>query len=146
MLGMLATVFESGKQAGTAHTLVVPGFLCAGKTGTARRFDPETKKYEPGHYLSSFAGIAPLDHPRLAIVALVDDPSEGDYFGGTVAGPVFAAIASQALRYLGVPGTAAICPPPVPGAPPSIAAKTCLPAPRISDGKSNGSRPTADPP
>jgi len=146
MLQMMASTFEGGKQKGTASMIVVPGFRCAGKTGTARRFDPETKQYEPGHYLSTFAGLAPLDHPRLAIFVLVDDPGERDYFGGAVAGPVFASVAGDALRYLGVPGGSPICPPPVPGAPPSTAARTCLPAPHVSDGDPRAQRHAADPP
>jgi cell division protein FtsI (penicillin-binding protein 3) len=146
MLGMLASVFEGGKQAGTAVTIVVPGFRCAGKSGTAHKWDPEAKKYSEDHYLSSFAGLAPLDHPRLAIVVIIDDPSGGDYFGGKVAGPVFATVASDALRYLGVPGTSPVCPPPVPGAPASTAAKTCLPASaQISDGGQRGPRSGSDP-
>jgi cell division protein FtsI (penicillin-binding protein 3) len=130
MLAMLASTFEGGKQNGTASKIVVPGFRCGGKTGTARRYDPGARAYIVDHYLSSFAGLAPIDHPRLAIVVLVDDPSGGDYFGGTVAGPVFARLASEALRYLGVPGEAAVCAPVPRGAtiPPSDAPKTCLPA------------------
>jgi cell division protein FtsI (penicillin-binding protein 3) len=131
MLAMLASTFEGGKQNGTASKIVVPGFRCGGKTGTARRYDPGARAYTADHYLSSFAGIAPIDHPRLAIVVLVDDPSGGDYFGGTVAGPVFARVASEALRYLGVPGEPAVCAPVPRGAtiPPTDAVKTCLPAP-----------------
>jgi cell division protein FtsI (penicillin-binding protein 3) len=146
MLAMMASVFEGGKMKGTASTIVVPGFRCAGKTGTARRFDPETKQYEPGHYLSTFAGLAPLDHPRLAIFVVIDDPVDGDYFGAKVAGPVFAAVAGDALRYLGVPGESPICAPVAPGTPPSTAARTCLPAPRRSDGNSRGPRSAADSP
>jgi len=132
MRAMLASVFEGGKLAGTAARLVVPGFRCGGKTGTANKYDPAIKGYSADHYLSTFAGLAPIAAPRLAIAVAIDDPSEGDHFGAKVAGPVFARVASEALRYLGVPGEPAICPPPVPGAPPnvqsSIAAKTCLPA------------------
>ena len=128
LVAMLASTFEGGKQAGTAARLVVPGFRCGGKTGTAHKYDPATHRYSEDRYLSTFAGLAPIEHPRLAIVVLIDEPSEGDYFGAKVAGPVFARIASESLRYLGVPGTPAICPPPVPGAPPSTAVKTCLPA------------------
>ncbi len=119
MLAMLATTFEGGKQNGTASKIVVPGFRCAGKTGTAHKYDPLTKAYAEDRYLSTFGGIAPLDHPRLAIVVLIDDPSGGDYFGGTVAGPVFATVASEALRYLGVPGEPAVCAPASSGAPAS---------------------------
>jgi cell division protein FtsI (penicillin-binding protein 3) len=132
MLAMMAAVFEGGRQNGTASTIVVPGFRCAGKTGTAHKYDPAIHAYASDHYLSSFAGLAPLDHPRLAIVVLVDDPSGGDYFGGKVAGPVFARVASEALRYLGVPGEPEVCPP-APGTAPGAAAaasgaRTCLPA------------------
>jgi cell division protein FtsI (penicillin-binding protein 3) len=131
MLAMLAAVFEGGKQNGTASSVVVPGFRCAGKTGTANRYDPVTHSYAE-RYLSSFAGLAPLDHPRLAIVAMIDEPSGTDHYGGTVAGPVFARLASEALRYLGVPGGPAVCapaPPPPAGTPASDAPKTCLPPP-----------------
>ncbi|HEY0986227.1 MAG TPA: penicillin-binding transpeptidase domain-containing protein, partial [Kofleriaceae bacterium] len=126
MLAMLASVFEGGKQHGTASSIVVPGFKCAGKTGTARKYDPLLRAYATDRYLSSFAGIAPLDQPRLAIVVLIDDPNGGDYFGATVAGPVFATIASESLRYLGVPGEPAVCARPV--AAQDTAVKTCLPA------------------
>ncbi|HEX3477155.1 MAG TPA: penicillin-binding transpeptidase domain-containing protein [Kofleriaceae bacterium] len=131
MVAMMATVFEGGKQAGTAATIVVPGFRCAGKTGTARRYDPAVHAYALDRYRSSFAGLAPLDHPRLAIVALVDDPSGGDYYGAKVAGPVFARVASEALRYLGVPGEPEVCPPAPAGVPAAAAsgARTCIPAP-----------------
>jgi cell division protein FtsI (penicillin-binding protein 3) len=131
MRTMLAGVFDGGKTAGTAATLVVPGFRCGGKTGTAYKYDPAAHAYSHERYLSSFAALCPIDHPRLAIVVMIDDPSGGDHFGAKVAGPAFVKIASEALRYLGVPGTSEICPPPVPGAPPSFAAKTCLPAPPV---------------
>lgn len=110
---MLARVFDKAlvkeghgpeSLAGTAASIIVQGFKCGGKTGTAHKYDPAIKTYSLHHYLSSFAGLAPIDNPRLAIVVLVDDPVGGDYFGGKVAGPVFAKVASQALRYLGVPG------------------------------------------
>jgi cell division protein FtsI (penicillin-binding protein 3) len=104
MLTILASVFDKGKQAGTAASIVVPGFRCGGKTGTAYKYDPETKHYATDRYLSSFAGLAPIDHPRLAVVVMIDEPSGSDHFGAKVAGPVFATIASETLRYLGVPG------------------------------------------
>jgi cell division protein FtsI (penicillin-binding protein 3) len=132
MATMLASVFEGGKLHGTAASIVVPGFRCAGKTGTAHKYDPETHGYSDRH-LASFAGLAPADHPRLAIVAMVDEPSDGGYFGAEAAAPVFARVASEALRYLGVPGEPTVCPPAPPGAAAtpqlSIAPKTCLPAP-----------------
>jgi cell division protein FtsI (penicillin-binding protein 3) len=127
MRTMLATVFEAGKQAGTAHNIVVPGFRCGGKTGTANKYDPETKHYSLDHYLASFAGLAPIANPRLAVIVIVDDPSGLDHYGGSVSGPIFARIASETLRYLGVPGESLVCPPPSHDPPPAIIPpKTCV--------------------
>ena len=108
MRAMLAKVFDKGKFHGTANTVDVAGFRCGGKTGTAYKYDPATKHYSTNRYLSSFAGLAPIDHPRLAIVVMIDDPSGTEHYGGTVAAPAFAKVASEALRYLGVPGAALV--------------------------------------
>ena len=130
MVAMLASVFDRGKDGGTGKDIYVPGFVCAGKTGTAHKYDPETHHYADNRYFSSFAGIAPLDHPRVAIVAIVDEPMGGDYYGGTVAGPVFARVASETLRYLGVPGGSLEPPAPPPSADaPAPAKKKSKPAP-----------------
>ncbi|MBV8760471.1 MAG: transpeptidase family protein [Deltaproteobacteria bacterium] len=104
MLPILASVFDKGKEGGTAKLIDVPGFKCGGKTGTAYKYDPATHHYATDHYLASFAGLAPIDHPRLAIVVQTDDPTGGTHYGGDVSGPAFATIASESLRYLGVPG------------------------------------------
>ncbi len=134
MRQMMMTVFEGGKAGGTGGGLVVPGFKCGGKTGTAHKWDAEAKMYAPKRYLSSFIGLAPIVNPRLAIVVLIDEPTGEDYFGGKVAGPVFATVASETLRYLGVPGESLQCPPPTPGPVNPLAVippKTCtIPAPK----------------
>ncbi len=112
MLQMLASVFEKAQTPegtqGTMASVYVPGFRCGGKTGTAHKYDPAIRAYSPRRYLGSFAGLAPIDNPRLAIVVMIDEPSGRDYYGGLVAGPVFAKVASESLRYLGVPGEALI--------------------------------------
>ena len=106
LLPMLASVFENGKKdGGTAGGVVIDGFAAGGKTGTAHKIDPATRRYADKLYLSSFAGLAPIDDPRIAVVVVVDEPSGKDYFGGKVAGPVFAKVVSETLRYLGVPGS-----------------------------------------
>ncbi|HTR50443.1 MAG TPA: penicillin-binding transpeptidase domain-containing protein [Kofleriaceae bacterium] len=107
MMTMLESVFDKGPQPGTASELHVDGYRCAGKTGTAHKYDAETKTYANDRYLASFAGLAPADHPRIAVVVMVDEPSGADYYGGKVAGPVFATVASAALKYLGVRGEGA---------------------------------------
>jgi cell division protein FtsI (penicillin-binding protein 3) len=142
LLPMLASVFDRGKEGGTGKDIYVPGFVCAGKTGTAHKYDPAIHGYSPDKYFSSFAGLAPLDHPRIAVVAIVDEPMGGDYYGGKVAGPVFAKVASETLRYLGVPGGSLEIPPPPgvtpvppkkPKADPKKDAKDKAPPPVITD-------------
>ena len=109
---MLASVFDKGTKGehdgGTAAGVEVPGFHAGGKTATAHKFDPATHHYALRRYLASFAGLVPIAAPRIAIVVVVDEPDPSSHFGGLVAGPVFGQIASQTLRYLGVPGDAPI--------------------------------------
>ncbi len=99
---MMVTVTEKG---GTGTRARVPGYLVAGKTGTA-------EKVENGRYsskrLGSFMGFLPADDPVLAIVVSVDEPSVGSKYGGIVAAPAFAEIAEGALRYLGIPPNPAL--------------------------------------
>jgi len=102
MVEMLKAVVQKG---GTAAKLVVPGFVIAGKTGTAYKHDPVTKKYSSDKYLASFIGFAPADDPRVVIVVMIDEPSAGKHFGGDVAAPVFGVIAAESLKYLGVAAT-----------------------------------------
>src|SRR5262249_53079178 len=95
---------------GTADKIRVPGFVLAGKTGTAHKYDPETKHYAPDRYLSSFIGFAPADDPRLVVLAIIDDRQGGKYYGGAGAAPAFARVMEEGLKSLGVPGTEPIAP------------------------------------
>jgi cell division protein FtsI (penicillin-binding protein 3) len=47
--------------------------------------------------------MAPIDRPRVVVAVMIDEPSAGKYFGGTVAGPVFSEVVQQTLRMMGVP-------------------------------------------
>lgn len=96
---ILTTVTEVG---GTAKEASVDGNLVAGKTGTAQKFDFQTKRYSKVNYVSSFVGFVPADKPRIALIVVVHDP-RGHIYGGIVAAPVFRKIASDALSYLQVP-------------------------------------------
>ncbi|HEY1547856.1 MAG TPA: penicillin-binding transpeptidase domain-containing protein, partial [Kofleriaceae bacterium] len=108
VMTMLISVFDKtvpgGPIGGTAKTIDVPGFHCAGKTGTAHKYDPALHRYSEDKYIASFAGIAPADHPRIVVVTMIDEPDSKDYYGASVSAPVFARVASETLRYLGVPG------------------------------------------
>jgi len=94
---LLAGVTAEG---GTGKAAVVPGYPVAGKTGTAQKAEPG-KGYLANEFVASFAGFAPMAHPAIVAVVVLDDP-RGTYHGGEAAAPVFAAIAQQALLYLNV--------------------------------------------
>jgi cell division protein FtsI (penicillin-binding protein 3) len=91
--------------AGTASVAQVPGYVVAGKTGTAQRVGPTCKCYN-GQFTVSFAGFAPADKPRFTVYVVVQNPRNGGG-GGAVAGPAFSKIMGFALRRYGVPPTGA---------------------------------------
>jgi cell division protein FtsI (penicillin-binding protein 3) len=52
--------------------------------------------------MSAFAGLSPIENPRLVTIVVIDEPRDGDYFGGLVAAPVFSEVTGNALRLLQV--------------------------------------------
>lgn len=97
--GMMGLVVEEG---GTGTRARLDHYTCGGKTGTAQKVNSETGRYDRSMWVSSFTGFAPLEHPRVVVVVVVDEP-HGAHYGGTVAGPVFKEIATRSLQTLGVP-------------------------------------------
>jgi len=93
---MLEGVLAAG---GTAPEASVPGYVLAGKTGTAEKPDPETGGYSQTKFFSSFIGFAPAKDPRLVVAVMVDEP-QGLYYGGEVAAPAFEQIMDFALPYM----------------------------------------------
>ena len=85
---------------GTAPKAQVPGYRVAGKTGTSHKLE---KGQYINKYVASFVGFAPVSDPRIIIAVMVDEPSNGKYYAGEVAAPVFSAVAANALRALNVP-------------------------------------------
>jgi cell division protein FtsI (penicillin-binding protein 3) len=85
---------------GTAQRAAVPGYQVAGKTGTVHK--AELGGYAPNRYLSVFAGMAPASDPRLVMVVMINQPSDGEYYGGQVAAPVFSRVMAGALRILDI--------------------------------------------
>ncbi|MDP2561456.1 penicillin-binding protein 2 [Psychrobium sp. 1_MG-2023] len=96
MLQMMEGVTKAG---GTALKARIGGYRVAGKTGTAR------KAVAGGYgddYVVSFAGIAPIDNPRLVTIVIINEPKGDKYYGGDVAAPVFAKVTTGALQLLNV--------------------------------------------
>jgi cell division protein FtsI (penicillin-binding protein 3) len=97
VLRAMESVTEEG---GTGTRARVPGYRVGGKTGTAY-------KVKDGHYskvarYATFIGFAPADDPVFAMAIIVDEPTIGSRYGGTVAAPVFAEVMGVALRARGV--------------------------------------------
>ena len=95
---MLEGVLAPG---GTASEVSVPGYTLAGKTGTAQVAENGT--YSETKFVASFVGFAPAQDPKLLVAIVVNQPTQGSYYGGTVAAPAFGEIAKFALPYLGIP-------------------------------------------
>ena len=75
-------------------------YKAAGKTGTAKVNDGKFK-YRDGVYQSAFAGYFPADKPRYSIIVVVKNrPRAANYYGGTVAAPVFREIADHLYKYI----------------------------------------------
>jgi cell division protein FtsI (penicillin-binding protein 3) len=81
---------------GSAVKAQVPGYRVGGKTGTAQKFIGG--RYSHTKYIGNFVGMAPMSDPRFIIAVMIDEPSGPLKYGGDVAGPVFSALAAQALR------------------------------------------------
>ena len=94
---MLETVVQEG---GTGLKAAVNGYRVAGKTGTAHK--AIAGGYAEDRYMSVFAGLAPVSNPQLVIVVAIDEPQEGEHYGGLVAGPVFSSVMQGALRILNI--------------------------------------------
>jgi len=87
---------------GTGRPAQLNGYSSGGKTGTAQKIDPATHKYSKTMHVGSFAGIAPVNNPVIAVAVVLDNP-HGAYYGTTVSAPVFSEVAQQVLEYLGIP-------------------------------------------
>jgi stage V sporulation protein D (sporulation-specific penicillin-binding protein) len=82
---------------GSGRKAYIPGYRVGGKTGTS-------EKLANGGvgYVVSFAGIAPMDDPQVAVLVALEDPVVGNIFGSVIAAPVVGAILTDILPYLGV--------------------------------------------
>jgi cell division protein FtsI (penicillin-binding protein 3) len=95
---MLQMAAAPGGTGPLAQTL---GYSVGGKSGTAHK--QVGKGYASNKYRSWFTGMAPIEKPRIIVAVMVDEPSNGQYFGGIVAAPIFSEVVQQTLRMMGVP-------------------------------------------
>src|SRR5437879_920925 len=91
--GLLVRVVDGG----TGRFAAIPGYPVAGKTGTAQKLDPATRRYSHAPGVLSFVGFAPADDPRFVIFVMLDEPKT-ERWGSEAAAPIFSAIGRAALR------------------------------------------------
>ncbi|MEJ8820462.1 penicillin-binding protein 2 [Variovorax humicola] len=93
---------------GTGPLAQTVGYSVGGKSGTAHK--QVGKGYASNKYRSWFTGMAPIDKPRIIVAVMLDEPSNGVYFGGIVAAPVFSEVVQQTLRMMNVAPDLAVKP------------------------------------
>jgi len=100
---------------GTATLAAVPGFRAGGKTGTAKRHNPNGRGYLTNSYTVSFAGMMPIQDPAFVAIVVIDDPHTNKVtrYGGTVAAPVFGKMAARVAARMNLQPTEPITPLPV---------------------------------
>ena len=85
---------------GTGPLAQTVGYSVGGKSGTARKQVGDG--YANNKYRAWFTGMAPIEAPRIIVAVMIDEPSDGKYFGGIAAAPVFSEVVQQTLRMMGV--------------------------------------------
>lgn len=98
LTGILTKVVATG----TGHRAAIAGYEVAGKTGTAQKLDPATRRYSRKPGVLSFVGFVPAEDPRLVMLVMLDEP-KSEKWGSEAAAPIFSAIGAEVLRYLEVP-------------------------------------------
>jgi cell division protein FtsI (penicillin-binding protein 3) len=86
---------------GTGPKAQTMGYSVGGKSGTAHK--QEGRGYASNKFRSWFVGLSPISQPRIIVAVMVDEPNNGQHFGGDVAAPVFSQVVQQTLRTLSVP-------------------------------------------
>ncbi len=82
---------------GTANPAAVPGYEIGGKTGTAEKH-PTGR----GNYLLSFAGFTPVEHPKVMIYVVVDEPHVKDQAHSIYATEFSSKVMKEILPLLGI--------------------------------------------
>jgi cell division protein FtsI (penicillin-binding protein 3) len=104
---MLTAVTQDARgQRGTGPQAAVPGYVVAGKTGTAQQVDPTCGCYSRNTYWITFSGMLPAQDPRYVVAIMLDAPG-----GGASAAPLFHDIATYLAQRDRLP--VSVDPPPV---------------------------------
>ena len=99
----LAVVLEEGVSGdGGAKNVYVAGYKIAAKTGTSEKNYGEIRVEDVEAYICSCVAFAPADDPEIAVLIMVDEPSQGVLYGSVIAAPYMGALMEEILPYIGV--------------------------------------------
>lgn len=93
-IDMARIMLEAVVDHGTGSALKNPIYKVAGKTGTAQ-VAQNSGGYNKTNYKGSFVGYFPADNPKYSCIVVINNPSVGGYYGGTISAPVFREIADR---------------------------------------------------
>ncbi|NLZ47326.1 MAG: stage V sporulation protein D [Clostridiales bacterium] len=105
---LLCTYLEKVVSEGGGKNAYVEGYRIGGKTGTAQKVDPNTGTYGVGKYVASFAGMAPVDDPKVTVFISIDEPDPSKYYAGQIAAPVAKQVFYDIFNYLSIKGDVSI--------------------------------------
>ena len=94
-------MLESVVVNGHGKRAAVPGYRVGGKTGTAQVAKKDSVGYEDGVTIGSFAGLAPLEKPRFAVIVKIDNPKDV-LWAESSAAPAFGEVMRFLLTYYNV--------------------------------------------
>lgn len=99
----LGIILEEGVSGdGGAKNVYVAGYKIAAKTGTSEKKGTEIRVDNVEPYICSCVAFAPADDPEIAILIMVDEPSQGVLYGSVIAAPYMGALMEDILPYIGV--------------------------------------------
>lgn len=76
----------------------IKGYEIGGKSGTSQKLDEKDGEHK---YVSSYCAFYPAEDPEIIMLVMVDEPTNGRYYGSAVAAPVVSEVFEEILPYLG---------------------------------------------